>query len=217
MTHEKNTLERVVAWIESVIATIVGLLSFLNKGPLGWIFRKVGQFTRWYRRRVWDRYARNGDGQLTKKRTAGTLISTMLVIWMIPTVIYACWQGLLMATTWENEELYLTSAEEVGDDIHSVRGCRKIPCSESDAIYFRVRSSLMHNLYAIADHGSVFYPDYTASVVAPGVNSCKVVSYGFRVKALMRGWDIYPDMLDATCVPYETGSKFSDDSLTKTE
>lgn len=210
MTYEKNFLERSVARIESVVSAISGIFSFLNRGPLGWVSRKLGQFGRWYRIRIWTRYARNAEGRLTKKRVTATVLATLLAIWITPSIVYAAWQGTLMATTWEDEELYLTAAEEVGDDIHSVRGCRKIPCSESDAIYFRVRTSLMHNLYALADHGSVFYPDYTASVVAPGVNRCDVTSYGFRVKALMRGWDIYPDMLDATCVPYETGTEFSE-------
>lgn len=210
MTYQKNTLERIVARIESTIAATAGILSLLNKGPLGWVLRKLGQFGRWYRSRIWNRYARNAEGQMTKKRVTATVLATLLALWITPSILHAAWQGTLMATTWEDEVLYLTNAEEVGEDIHSVRGCRKIPCSESDAIYFRVRTSLMHNVYALVDHGSVFYPDYTASVVAPGVNRCDVTSYGFRVKALMRGWDVYPDMLDATCVPYETGTQFSE-------
>lgn len=38
--------------------------------------------------------------------------------------------------------------------------------------------------------------------IAPGINRCEVLSYGISVKALMRGWGIYPLMLDAVCEPY---------------
>ena len=66
MTYEKNFLERSAARIESVVAAVAGIFSFLNKGPLGWVLRKLGQFGRWYRSRIWNRYARNAEGRLTK-------------------------------------------------------------------------------------------------------------------------------------------------------
>jgi hypothetical protein len=113
----------------------------------------------------------------------------------------AAWRVAMMASTWRQEKEYLISAEEVDavEGIHAIRGCRQIPCAEEDAIYFRVRGTLAHTIWSVVARGTFIYPDCTASVVAPGVNLCDVTSYGIRVTALIRGWDLYPDMLYATC------------------
>lgn len=208
MTYQKNTAEKAVAGLESMAERIAKAFAFLKGSPLGWLYRTVGKLAGWYRRRVWQRFARKADGNLGKRRVSAILFSTAFAFWMIPAMIGAVWQGTLMLTTWENETIFLTNSEEVGDDVFAIKGCRKIPCSEADATYFRVRSTLAHTIYAFGTRGNAFYPDYTASVVAPGVNSCEVTSYGIRVKALMRGWDVYPDMLDAVCVPYQTNDTF---------
>lgn len=209
MTHQMNTAEKMAAKLEGFMAGLAAAFAFLKGSPLGWLYRTVGTFAGWYRRRIWQRFARKADGSFGKRRVSAILFGTVFALYMIPTMLFACWQGALMFTTWETETLYLTNSEEVGEDEFAIRGCRAIPCSEADATYFRVNTSLMHNLFAYSTRGNAFYPDYTASVVAPGVNSCDVISYGIRIKALMRGWDVYPWLLDAVCVPYQTNETFT--------
>lgn len=211
MDTPKNTIERAVHYVETKWAAISDTYHRRAHGPLSWIVRTIAAIGRWYRDRVWKRFTRNADGERTPKRIAATLFTTLLVLWMIPSALLATWQVGLMATTWKSqEEIFLTSAEEIDPEgeIHSIRGCRNIPCGEKDAIYFRVRSSWMHDVYAMKTRGYFFYPEEVASVVAPGVNKCTVTSYGIRVRALMRGWGIYPDMLDATCTPYANSQQF---------
>ena len=209
MSHQMNTAEKVAAKLEGVMAGLAAAFAFLKGSPLGWLYRTGSRFAGWYRRKIWQRFARKLDGSFGKRRVAAIVFGTAFAVWMIPAMIGAVWQGTLMLTTWRTETIFLTNSEEVGEDVFAIKGCRKIPCSEADATYFRVRSTLAHTIYAFGTRGNAFYPDYTASVVAPGVNSCDVTSYGIRIKALMRGWDVYPDMLDAVCVPYQTDETFT--------
>jgi hypothetical protein len=211
MEIKKNIVERAVHFVETKWAAVSGFYHRRAHGPLSWIVRTIAAIGRWYRDSIWMRFAENADGERTPKRMAGTIAATLLVLWMLPSAFLATWQIGLMATTWKSqEEIFLTSAEEIDPDgeVHSIRGCRVIPCGEKDAIYFRVRSSWMHDIYAFSTRGYMFYPEEVASVVAPGVNQCTVTSYGIRVRALMRGWGIYPDMLDATCTPYANSQQF---------
>lgn len=39
--------------------------------------------------------------------------------------------------------------------------------------------------------------------MTPSCPECVTTSYGIRIKALMRGWDIYPSLLSASCHPVE--------------
>ena len=138
------------------------------------------------------------------KRAGWTIFGTLFALWLVPSILLTGWQAGLMAVTMKHEEVFLTSAEEIDPEgeVHAIRGCRSIPCSEADATYFRVRSTWMHDGYALLKRGHMFYPEEVAGVVAPGVNRCQVTSYGIRMRALMRGWGIYPDMLNAVCTPW---------------
>ena len=131
------------------------------------------------------------------------VLATAAVLYLVTPVLYFGYEVGLYAFTQKNETIYLTNAQELDPegDVHAVRGCEALPCSEANTVYFRVRPTLFTHLHSLLDHGDVFYPDRTASVVAPGVNECQVKSYGVRLKFLMRRWDIYPDLLDAVCQP----------------
>jgi hypothetical protein len=205
MEIKRNWLERAVQFTQTKAQGLTDFYHDRAHGPLSRLVRIIKATALWYKRRIWDRYTVNEDEKRTPKRVAATVFATLLALYLIPTALHATWQGGLMALTWRDEIVYLNAAEEVDPDgdVHSIRGCREIPCRESDSIYFRVRPTWMHDVYALITRGTVFYPDYVASVVAPGVNRCEVVSYGIRVRALMRGWDIFPDMLDAVCTPYD--------------
>lgn len=139
------------------------------------------------------------------RMSAGLFILATMV--MVPLTPIALWTGVNTGAyliTGKYETIYLTSTEEINpeEDIHSVRGCESLPCREENSIYFRVKANMFTHAYAVITRGHLFYPDRVASVIAPGMNVCQVSSYGIRLKALMRGMDIYPYMLDAVCTPY---------------
>lgn len=206
MVHKEPILVRIATGVQTRRDRLVAFYHRRAHGPLRFVLGIILGITGWYKRRIWNKYARNPQGRHTGKRVTATLAGTVFVLWMIPSMLLAVWQAGLMATTWKDESVYLTTTQELDPDgeIHSIRGCRALPCHESDAIYYRVRSSWMHDGYALIKRGHMFYPEEVAGVVAPGVNRCTVSSYGIRVKALMRGWGIYPDMLDAVCTPYQS-------------
>lgn len=206
MPTKEPLLVRMTTGMETRRDSVVAFYNRRARGPLRFFLGAALGIANRYKRWVWNRFSKNAAGRYTWKRVGATVFATLFFLWLIPSMILTVWQGGLMATTWKNEVVFLTSAEEVDPDneVHSIRGCRAIPCRESDAVYYRVRSSWMHNGYALLDRGHMFYPEEVAGVVAPGVNRCQVVSYGVRIKALMRGWGIYPDMLDAECTPYRS-------------
>lgn len=204
MEIEKNRAERIVAWIEDSWRTLAGIFSFLNAGPLGWVARRIRGLWRWYKRAIWDRYARNKEGRITQKRAATTFAATLLVLWVLPSVIGATLQGGLMALTMKREQVYLTQSEEIDPDneVFNVRGNTKPVSTPENALYYRVRPTLAHQLHSYAVYHTPFYAEDIASI-APGLNRCEVVSYGFRMRMLVRGWGIYPDMLWSSCTPVE--------------
>lgn len=203
-------LERLVRSTQARVAQWRAWFETYAGAPARKVFGILARLFSWYRRRIWKPLATDRTGRTRPGRGAATLAGTILAIWMIPGLLFATWQTGFLLLTGTTETIYLSAAEEIDPeaDLHAIRGCRAMPCQEADAIYFRVRPTLVHDLYALTTRGSLFYPDYVASVVAPGVNKCEVHSYGLRIRALMRGWGIYPDMLDATCTPYETDRYF---------
>ncbi len=113
----------------------------------------------------------------------------------------------------KDEKLYLNHSEEISpeNNIYTVRGCRvAVGCGENDAVYFRVMPRLSHNIWSFFNNGGkpVFIPDHVIAPIAPGVNDCKVTSYGIRLRAAK--WaQVYPHMLSATCtsVAFESASQ----------
>jgi len=156
-----------------------------------------------YRRRIWNRFARNAEGSLTWVRAGLTTLATILFVWAIPTMVHAVWQTALLATTFRESQVFLTSHEEIDPfgEVHSAYGCGKYPCDDGDALYFRAESTVVNTLYALFTRGSAYYAEEIVGVISPGVNACTVRSYGFRIKMLIRR-GIYPTILYAVCEPW---------------
>lgn len=151
--------------------------------------------------RLWDRVVYTKEGYFSKVRAGVMLASTIAFLWVLPHVLlFAAQAGLFLATV-QKETIFLTQAQEIvpDEDIHSVRGCESEVCDADNSVYFRVRPTGFHQVWSLLTRGSIFLPDYVTSPVAPGLNRCEVVSYGFRAKFLMRNWDVYPDLLSARC------------------
>lgn len=200
MSDRMNVLNRIVTPIATKWAGLKSFYEDKASGPVGGIVRVIRGTSRFYRNSVWNRFAKNREGKTTGKRATATLAGTVMVLWMIPAAVTAVWQSALMMTTWKEEVIFLTQAEEIdaAEGIHSVRGCRAMPCGDSDAVYFRVRDTFLHDVYSYKNRGHSFRPEEVAGVIPPGVSKCTTSSYGIR----SRMFRIFPDLMDATCTPY---------------
>ncbi|HMO17245.1 MAG TPA: hypothetical protein PKA63_04455 [Oligoflexia bacterium] len=90
---------------------------------------------------------------------------------------------------------------------HAVLGCRlREEYSESDAVYFRVKPRLSHDIWKLINYGNPIYvPDHVVAPIAPGINECSVTYYGYRMTSswssrLMRSMEFYPVLLETTCI-----------------
>lgn len=174
----------------------------LWKSPLGAIARMILGIASWWHRRIWSRWAYR-KGRFVNWQAALVIGASLFVVWATPTVMGWTARAILMATTIHTERVQLTISQEIDEenDIHSIKGCSSFPCDNSQAVYYRVQRNLPHDVYAWWTRDERFYPEEVASVVTPGVNDCEVVSYGLRIRALRRGWGIYPNLLHAVCTP----------------
>lgn len=132
------------------------------------------------------------------------IIGTFILWSLIGTAINLTYYSTLYALTNNTHELiYMTNSQEVDsdNDIFSAQGCESLPCNQDTAIYFRIQATLFNHLYNYWHEGSMFYSDFVAASIPPTVTKCKVTSYGFRFKLLMRNSEIYPYLLSAECSP----------------
>lgn len=180
-------------WIWSkIIYPIIQKMATIYK----WVGVKYMDFWKWA---VYDK-----EGNFRVFRSAATIMVTTAMIWVIPAFIWLSINtGAWVFTGKSQEVVFLTSTQEIDpeNDVHAIRGCESLPCTNDNSIYFRVKSNLFVQAYSFASGEGMFYPDLVASVVAPGVNKCTVDSYGIRVKTFMKKWEIYPYMLGAVCMP----------------
>lgn len=175
-------------------------------------------------RRLWDRvvYIRFHDTRRFSKTRAGLLLTATVGFFYIPVlnispaaglVEFVTDAGLYVATSRYEETIYLTNTHEIDPEgnMFSVQGGHKLPITDQDSIYFRVRPVLFHQLWSLTHHSwrggpPFFFPDYVAAAVPPGVSICIATSYGIRWKWFMRNADWYPDLLAASCVPVQQGA-----------
>lgn len=179
------------------LAPVVRVLSV----PGGWAWRLY--------RYLWDRFVYVEDrfeNRIFSKSRAGIFLSTFLVFaWFIllPALGFLYDAGVYALTARHDEVVYLTNSQEIlpEENIHSVQGCYALPCNEENSAYFRIRWTLFNQAWSLVQGHGVFLPDYIAASVPLSVSSCKVTSYGIRLKFLVRGLDLYPDLLRSECTP----------------
>ena len=203
--QKSQTLTKSVKFFYQFLAACYWIWEFIIKKILvpfriagGWLW------TNW--RYLWDKtvYDRNNSFSYTR---AGTFLTgTLILIYFIPTFFLLLVQTTFYFVTVQEENVYLTQSQEIypDDDIHSIKGCSTIPCNDRVAIYYRVAPSTFHHIWSLVNQGDIFLPDNVAAAVPPGLSSCKVKSYGFRAKILMRKMDIYPDALEISCEPVKS-------------
>lgn len=190
-------------------------------------------------RRIWNRWAyvtnsQTGERILSRRKSSLLIGCTFLfVAAFTPTsigdavrfvTIEPVMDGFLILASKKSETFFLNNSEEIDHfrNIHAVRGCRiEGMCSEKDAVYFRVKPRLAHDVWKFIEYGNPIYvPDHVVAPIAPGVNKCKVTYYGYRmtsswISRLIRSFQIYPTMLEASCVflGNHTSAQSSDGAL----
>jgi len=150
-------------------------------------------------------YKRTRDGVLlfSKTRAAAMLITTFVVGWwvalpLLETVFVDIPAYALTAKV--DEKLWLWNPQEINSKTNSqlIRGCAEYPCSEDNALYFRVENGLFENLWSIVHGHGIFFPEYVASM--PGTATpCIATSYWFRFRLTSRFLNIYPYLLSTSC------------------
>jgi hypothetical protein len=190
---------RSLEWIWTYVGS--PLWSFSRKVTL-YLFRRY--------RDLWDYvvYKKDeyGDKQFNKTRGGLMLLATGLTIWYLglPLIEFAKDSSLYLMLGRRHETIIMHNAQEIDKDTDtwSVQGCESIPCGYHSSVNFRVRTSLFNHLWAFIHTGNVFFPDAIGAAIPPVPNKCDITSYGIRWKFLMRGMDLYPDLLDVErCTP----------------
>jgi hypothetical protein len=196
---------------------------------LWWIWTNIGQHVwywgvkqpiywswRWYywswNKFVWvkDKY---GTPTFSRPRGAGFILANVAFFYFImwPVIMLGVDTGLYTLTVRHDEVLYLHSAlpdtahHDTKDEKFVIQGCDRLPCSDEDSLRFQARFSLFNLIWSLAHHHTIYFEDYVAGAIPPVQNSCVVTTYGVRWKLLIRGIDIYPDLLEVkSCVPIKT-------------
>lgn len=169
--------------------------------PVTLPFWRLGRYLFRQYRRLWDRVVYTRSGTFSRVRAGAMIVATAASFWIITPVLQFVAEASLFAVTYGTEEIYLIKSQEIdsNDNLHAVTGCEQLPCTEANSVYYRVREDNFNSLWSLLRHGTLFYPDYVATV--PGLSKCRVTSYGIRFKFAMRQWNVYPDMLEAHCDP----------------
>jgi hypothetical protein len=197
--------------------TVIGLfLKFVYQvlSGLGWVYDRIIRPVTWplwrlfgrafgLYRRLWDKAVYRRSGHFSRLRAGGMVLATVLAFYVAIPVARFVFDAGMFAITYDIEDVYLTNSQEIDPaiNLHSIKGCEGLPCTEANSVYYRVREDHFNSLWSMLHHGNIFYPDYVAAAVPSGVSKCHVTSYGFRFKFAMRQWDLYPDMLEAHCQP----------------
>lgn len=187
-----------VIWIYSRILRPVARVLFK---PISWLWHLF--------RFLWDKAVYYEDAyqnrQFSKTRAGMFLFLSGVFAWFIfvPAVAFIFHAILYFTTVKRDEIVYLTNSQEIlpHENQHSVQGCHALPCTDQNSIYFRIRATNFNEAWSILSSGNLFFPDYVAASVPVAVSRCKITSYGLRIKLLMRGLDIYPDLLKTECTP----------------
>lgn len=197
--------------LQALLAAISGFLRGLWEVvlPAG---RGIARVTPWLWRPVralWNRLVYIEDEyknrRLSKRRAAGFVVATFVFAWfiLIPLLEFVFDAGLYLATVKHDEVVYLTNSQEIipEDNVHSVQGCYQLPCTDENSFYFRIRATLFNEVWSVVHGRGLFFPDYVAASVPLSISQCTITSYGLRLKLIMRGVDIYPDLLKTECTP----------------
>lgn len=192
-----------VFWSQ-VSRSALWLWSYVVGPALSWLMIPVRAAFRIYVR-LWNRWTKvddGGDMVFSRRRGAVMVAVTAAFLYVVPQILDTAFDATLYAVTANRDEtVYLISSQEIYPDynIHTVKGCDDLPCTDQNSFYFRVRPTWFNHLWSLWRHGWIFFPDYVAAATPAGATKCVITSYGVRMKLFMRSLDIYPDLLEVSC------------------
>lgn len=161
-----------------------------------WLFEKYRRFFLWAITKT-DAY---GNTYRSVPRSGGLILSTIFAIFLLFSIAHLTWTAALyLATVQHDDHINLTFSQEIYPelDIHSVKGCEQIPCTDSNSLYFRVGPSLFNWIWWAVHRHQWFLPDQVAGTVPPGNNKCIATTYGVRWRiTIFLGVNAYPEILD---------------------
>jgi hypothetical protein len=209
----RRTQEDISA-LQAFLAGLAGIFVWLYRRLLRPLVRFLAWPAEWawcLGRALWNRFVYVEDQyknrMLSKKRAAIFTIASAVFAWYIfvPAVIFLYDLGLYLVTVKHDEVVYLTNSQEIipEENVHSVQGCHQLPCTDANSFYFRIRATLFNEVWSVVHGRGLFFPDYVAASVPLSISQCKITSYGVRLKFVMRGMDIYPDLLRTECEPLQ--------------
>jgi hypothetical protein len=197
--------------LQSFLAAIGGFLRGLWEVVLP-VGRGIAAVTPWLWRPVralWNRLVYIEDEyknrRLSKRRATYFVAASLVFAWfiLVPLLGFLYDLGLYLVTVKHDEVVYLTNSQEIlpDENVHSVQGCHELPCTDKNSFYFRIRATLFNEVWSVVHGRGLFFPDYVAASVPLSISQCTITSYGVRLKLIMRGMDIYPDLLKTECSP----------------
>jgi hypothetical protein len=170
----------------------------VTSAPAKWLWKQYLLFWEYYTTR---------DGKFSRVRAGGLLAGTIAFGYFLfmPLLGFFFDAGMYVLTVHRDERIFMTSSQEIypGANEHQAQGCHSLPCSDSNAIYFRIRATMFNEVWSILHGRGLFFPDIVATI--PLNSQCTITSYGVRIKLFMRGTDIYPDLLKTECRPVGVG------------
>jgi hypothetical protein len=174
-----------------------------------WIYWPVPYLWHGYRV-LWDKvvyYQDQYQNRMFSKTRAGVfLAATAGFLWYlaVPLLVLLATTVIFFSTV-KKETVYLTNSQEIvpEDNTHSVQGCHDLPCTDDNSIYYRIRATNFNETWSIVSGRGIFYPDFVAASVPVSISRCEITTYGLRMKLLVSGFDIYPDLIEAKCTPLQ--------------
>lgn len=161
--------------------------------PFSWAFGKY--------RKLWDRVVYLKTGHFSYPRAGLMVTASLFALYVLFPVLQFTRDATAFAITAKHETVYLNRSQEIYPDldIHSVSGCSELPCTDENAIYWRVRPHYFHQVWSIMVGKGLFYPDYVAGAVPNTTSKCEIFTYGMRQPLFTRYFGMYPDILSVKC------------------
>lgn len=211
-TQRRNDISSLQRFLTQIGAACLWIYDSILRPVAGIVLVPARILWRWYRL-LWEKAVYVEDrfkNRLFSKSRAGIFLAASLVFaWyiFIPALVFGYDVALYFLTVKKDEVVYLTNSQEIipEENVHSIQGCHDLPCTDENSVYFRIRATYFNEAWSLVHGHGLFFPDYVAAAVPLSISRCVITSYGVRMKFVMRGMDIYPDVLKTECEPLQTG------------
>lgn len=183
-------------------------------GPVRWmggiVNNTVVKPAVWWTKINWELYKKaavsyEDDG--TKKNhyargaasIAFSLAATAAIAGAVVPVANIAYDTAMYAATNKTETLWMTGTDLVDEDegVYTAGGCKELPCSEANSIYFKIRPSLFLEGKTLMESGgrNWWQPETQIAAIPEVTSRCTVEYAGIRFKPLK--W--YPYILETQC------------------